>query len=126
MKTIYTTFILSLMTYLCGAQDSKLGLPPPPPSYKFGIVHLSNNDFKIVALPRIESIVTDISDIGFTLMLPAGNADIINETGLLGDRVWTVQEFDAALLSGMGLGDGTRDAFQFNLPDGQTILSHNY
>ncbi len=124
MKTIYTTFILSLMTYLCVAQVT---WPPPPPSYEFGIVHLSNYDFKIIAIPRLESTDTDISDIGFTLMLPAGIADIINESGLLGGRVWTVQEFDAAFLSGMGLGDGTRDAFQFNLPDGQTILSHtNY
>ncbi|MGB5364360.1 MAG: hypothetical protein WBN17_13760, partial [Aureibaculum sp.] len=124
MKTIYTTFVLCLMTYLCNAQGSKLGLPPLPPGYTFGIEHLSNNDFKIVAIPRIESMDNDISVIGFTLMLPAGIADIINESGLLGGRVWTVQEFDAAFLSGMGLGDGTRDAFQFNLPAGQTILSH--
>lgn len=124
MKTICTTFILSLITYLCVAQGSELGVPPPLPSYKFGIVHLSNNDFKIVAIPRLNRIDTDISDIGFTLMLPAGIANIINESGLLGGRVWTVQELDAAFLSGMGLGDGTRDAFQFNLPAGQTILSH--
>ena len=126
MKTIYTTFILSLMTCLCVAQGSVLGPPPPnpPPGYYFGIVHHSNYDFKIVAIPVLDDTDTDISDIGFTLMLPAGIADIVNESGLLGGRVWTVQQFDAAFLTGQGLGDGTRDAFQFNLPAGQTIVSH--
>lgn len=114
MKTFYTTFILSLMTCLCVAQG-----------YELGIEHISNYDFKIVAIPDFDSAGnTDVSDVGFTLMLPAGIADVTNEAGLLGGRLWTVQEFDAAFLSGEGLGDGTRDAFQFNLPAGQTVFSH--
>ena len=114
MKTYYTAFILCLTTILGMAQG-----------YDFGIVHISNYDFKVIAIPNFDSAGnTDVSDIGFTLMLPAGTADIVNESGLLGGRVWTIQEFDAAFLTGQGLGDGTRDAFQFNLPAGQTIFSH--
>ena len=93
--------------------------------YNFGIVYLTGYDFKVVAIPDFASSGnTDISDVGFTLMLPAGNADITNVAGQLGGRTWSTQEFDAAFLSGQGLGDGTRDAWAFNLPPGQTLLAH--
>ena len=65
MKKLYTTFILVLTTLLCTAQG-----------YQFGIVHINNYDFKIVAIPDFTSAGnTDISDVGFTLILPAGMAD---------------------------------------------------
>lgn len=113
MKKHYTTLIIGLITLISSAQ-----------SYEFGVVYISNYDFKIVATPNFASSGnTDISDIGFTLMLPAGANNIINETGLLGGRTWTVQEVEAATLSGAG-GDGTKDAFLFNLAPGQTLFSH--
>jgi len=94
--------------------------------YELGLVHLNNYDFKIVAIPNFESSVnTDVSDIGFTLVLPAGASDIINETSLLAGRIWNVSQFDAAFLTGQSLGDGTKDVFQFNMPPGQSILSHS-
>ncbi len=114
MKKYYTTLILSLTVLFCTAQG-----------YEFGIVHISNYDFKIVAIPDFDSSGnTDISDIGFALMLPAGSFDITNDIGLLSGTDWTVTEYDATFLTGQGLGDGTKDAFQFNLPPGQSILSH--
>lgn len=94
-------------------------------SYEFGIVHVSNYDFKVVAIPDFDSAGnTDVSDVGFTLVLPTGSVDITNPVGLLTSRTWTVQEFDAAFLTGQGLGDGTKDVFQFNLSPGQSILAH--
>ncbi len=114
MKKYYATLILSLTVLFCTAQG-----------YEFGIVHISNYDFKIVAIPDFDSSGnTDISDIGFALMLPTGSFDITNDVGLLTGRDWTVTEYDATFLTGQGLGDGTKDAFQFNLPPGQSILSH--
>lgn len=113
MKKHYTTFIIGLITLISSAQ-----------SYEFGIVYISNYDFKIVATPNFTSSGnTDVSDIGFTLMLPAGATNVLNETGLLGGRTWTVQEVEAATLVGNG-GDGTKDAFLFNLAPGQTLFSH--
>ncbi len=94
-------------------------------AYEFGIVHVNSFDFKVVAIPDFDSSGnTDISDVGFTLMLPAGNADITNVVGQLSGRAWSTSEFDAAFLTGQGLGDGTRDAWLFNLPPGQTLLAH--
>lgn len=93
--------------------------------YQFGIVNTSGQDFTIVAIPDFDSAGnTDISDIGFTLVLNAGTADAVNPTDQLGGRTWTIDEFDAAFLTGQGLGDGSKDVFQFNLPPGQTELSH--
>ena len=46
--------------------------------YQFGIVHNSDYNFSIVAVPDFDATNTDVSDIGFALMLPAGDADIIN------------------------------------------------
>ena len=43
---------------------------------------------------------------------------------MLTARAWTLQQFDATFLSGLGLGDGTKDVFQFNLPPGQSLVSH--
>lgn len=131
MKILYTALFLALSIFICSAQSYKLSSPPPPGCcidyYSFGIVHLNNYDFKIVAITHFDSEKnTDVSDIGFTLLLPTGITNIINEVGLLDGRVWTIQEFDASYLLGEGLGDGTRDAFQFNLPVGQSIFSHAY
>lgn len=130
MKILYTALLLTLSLFICSAQKILHNFPPPPdgqgPRYFFGIVHLNNYDFKIVAIANFGSDNTDVSDIGFTLLLPAGNTNIINEVGLLDGRSWSIQEFDASYLSGEGLGDGTRDAFQFNLPVGQSIFSHTY
>lgn len=115
MKKLYTTLVLLITTLLCTAQG-----------YEFGIVNVSNYDFKIIAIPNFDSSGnTDVSDVGFTIILPAGMADAVNPTGLLTARLWTIQEFDAAFLTGIGLGDGTKDVFQFNLPPGQSILAHN-
>lgn len=92
--------------------------------YEFGIVNITNFDFKIVAIPNFGPADTDISDIGITIMLPAGSNDLINVNGLLGGRPWNITEYDAVFLSGAGLGDGTRDAWRLNLDPGQTLLTH--
>ena len=114
MKKLYFP-ILFFLTALMGYGQS----------YDFGIVHVSGYDFKVVAIPDFDSSGdTDISDVGFTLMLPAGNADITNVVGQLSGRPWATSEFDATFLTGAGLGDGTRDAWVFNLPPGQTLLAH--
>ncbi len=114
MKNHYLALVLILTSLFCSAQ-----------SYELGIVHVSNYDFKVVAIPDFDSAGnTDISDVGFTLVLPAGAVDATNPVGLLTARTWTVQEFDAAFLSGLGLGDGSKDVFQFNLPPGQSVLAH--
>jgi hypothetical protein len=114
MKNIYLNFILILTTIFSYAQN-----------YELGIVHVSDYNFKIVGIPDFDSDGnTDASDIGFTLVLPAGNADVTNVVGLLTGRPWTLYDFNAAFLTGMGLGDGTKDVYQFNLPPGQSIYSH--
>lgn len=93
-------------------------------SYEFGIVNNDGYNFSIVAVPSFDGTNTDISDIGFALMLPAGDADIINITQFNG-RTWTANQVTAAQLTGAGLGDGTRDAYVMNLPPGQTMQSHS-
>jgi len=114
MKIFYTTIILLLTFTICNGQV-----------YEFGIVQISNYNFKVVAIPNFNSTGnTDISDVGFSLVLPAGIDDVINPVGLLTSRTWTVQQFDAAFLTGQGLGDGTKDVFQFNLPPGQSLVAH--
>jgi hypothetical protein len=114
MKKIYILLILAFVSVLSYSQ-----------SYKFGLVHISGYNFKVVATPDFDSTGNvDISDIGFSLILPAGVANTINPVALLGGRPWTLQEFDAAFLTGLGLGDGTKDVFLFNLSPGQTLMSH--
>ena len=114
MKTLYFSIGFIMTSVLGFAQG-----------YQFGIVNTSGQDFTIVAIPDFDSTGdTDISDIGFTLVLNAGDADAVNPVGLLTGRTWTIDEFDAAFLTGQGLGDGTKDVFQFNLPPGQSMLSH--
>ena len=94
-------------------------------NYDLGIIHLGSYDFKVVAIPDFDSSGnTDIGDVGFTMMLPAGTADVVNQSSLLGGRTWNIMEFDATFLSGLMLGDGTLDAFQFNMPPGQSLVSH--
>ncbi|MFK7782889.1 T9SS type A sorting domain-containing protein [Psychroserpens sp.] len=93
-------------------------------TYQFGIVHNSDYNFSIVAIPDFDATNTDVSDIGFALMLPTGSSDIINISQFNG-RNWTLTEVTAAQLTTFGLGDGTRDGFVMNLPPGQTIFSHS-
>ena len=113
MKNNYIILILFLFNTLGFSQG-----------YEFGIVQIADYNFKVVAIPDFDSAGnTDVSDVGFTLMMPAGSVDITNQTGLLGGRAWTLTQFDAATLAGLG-GDGTEDGFQFNLPAGQTLLAH--
>ena len=95
-------------------------------SYQFGLVHNSGYNFKVVAIPDFTSAGnTDISDIGFALVLPAGTVDAINQSSLMSGRTWTLQQFDATFLTGLGLGDGSKDVFLFNNPPGQSLISHN-
>ncbi|WP_299335806.1 T9SS type A sorting domain-containing protein [uncultured Psychroserpens sp.] len=112
MKNLYTLLITLTIAYSGFSQD-----------YQFGIVHNTDYNFSVVAVPSFDGTNTDISDIGFALMLPAGDADIINVSQFNG-RDWTSNQVTAAQLTGAGLGDGTRDAFVLNLPPGQTLLSH--
>ncbi|MCF6182596.1 T9SS type A sorting domain-containing protein [Lutibacter sp.] len=115
MKKLYITFVFILTVLISNAQG-----------YTFGIVHISGYNFKVVAIPDFTSTGnTDVSDVGFTLVLPAGTADAVNPVGLLTARTWSVAQHDAANLTAVaGLGDGTKDVFQFNLPPGQSILAH--
>ncbi|MEH6536552.1 MAG: T9SS type A sorting domain-containing protein [Psychroserpens sp.] len=112
MKNLYTLLFAFALTFTGFSQ-----------SYQFGIVQNTGYNFSIVAVPDFDGTNTDISDIGFALMLPAGDADIINVSPFDG-RAWTANQVNATQLTGAGLGDGTRDAFVLNLPPGQTILSH--
>ena len=112
MKHLYT-FLFAFVIAFSGASQS----------YQFGIVNNDNYNFSIVAIPDFDGTDTDISDIGFAIMLPAGSADIIN-TSQFNGRNWTLNEVTASQLTGFGLGDGTRDAFILNLPPGQSIVSH--
>ncbi|WP_298755654.1 T9SS type A sorting domain-containing protein [uncultured Psychroserpens sp.] len=115
MKKYYITLITLLLTGFIFSQ-----------SYNLGIVHVSNYDFKVVAIPDFTSSGnTDISDVGFTLVLPSGSVDVANATVALAGRTVNVQEFDAAFLTGLNLGNGTKDVFQFNMPPGQTLLAHS-
>ncbi|NNL80898.1 MAG: T9SS type A sorting domain-containing protein [Flavobacteriaceae bacterium] len=113
MRTLY--FILCLLFIS----------PISSQNYDFGIIHLGSYDFKIVAIPDFDSSGnTDVSDVGFALMLPAGMSDVVSQVSLLAGRTWNVTEFDAAFLTGQGLGDGNLDSFQFNMPPGQSLVGH--
>ncbi len=116
MKTFYTTLAISFFTLFTFSQV-----------YEFGIVHISNYDFKIVAIPDFDSVGnTDVSDVGFTLMLPAGNADVTSISSILGGKPIVLNDvLDATALDALTLGDGTRDSFFLvlsNLPS--AIFSH--
>lgn len=114
MKNIYLILNVLIICSFCKAQN-----------YELGLIHISDYNFKIVAIPDFDSSGdTDISDIGFTLMLPAGMDDIVGQLTELPGRTWNVTEFDAAFLTGLGLGNGTLDAFQFNMPAGQSLVAH--
>lgn len=114
MKQIYNLLALLLFCSLGYSQN-----------YDLGIVHMGNYDFKVVVIPDFNSAGnTDVSDVGFTLMLPAGMDNVIGWNAALPGRVFNVTEFDAAFLTGLGLGDGTKDAFQFNMPPGQSLFPH--
>lgn len=116
MKKNYLLLSLLLLSYVYSYAQS----------YEFGLVHNSGYNFKVVAIPDFTSTGnTDISDIGFTMVLPAGAVDITNQNSLLAGRTWSVQQFDTAFLTGQGLGDGTKDVFLFNNPPGQSLVSHN-
>lgn len=112
MKYIYTLLTTILLSTSISAQG-----------YEFGIMHNGGYSFTIVATPDFDAVDTDISDIGFTLMLPTGNADIVN-TDQFSGRAWSSTEVTASQLDGLNLGDGTRDGFIMNLPPGQTEFSH--
>jgi hypothetical protein len=113
MKRTYTFIILLLIAFTGFAQN-----------YEFGIVQNTAFNFSVVAIPNIASTVTtDVSDIGFTLLLPAGTADVINGTPFNG-RTWTTNEVTAAQLTGLDLGDGARDAFVMNLSPNATPIVH--
>lgn len=112
MKHYYTIIIALLLTFAGYAQ-----------SYQLGIVHNGSYNFSIVANPDFDVTDSDISDIGFALMLPAGDADITNISDFNG-RAWSVTQLTEALFTGAGINSDGRDAFAMNLPPGQTILSH--
>ncbi|MDT0557084.1 T9SS type A sorting domain-containing protein [Ichthyenterobacterium sp. W332] len=113
MKKNYTLLVFMLISSLGFSQG-----------YEFALQHNGGYTFSVIATPDFDATDTDISDIGFALMLPAGNADVTNVSDF-NARVWGTTEFTAAQLTGLGLGDGTRDGFLMNLPPGQTILSHS-
>jgi hypothetical protein len=92
-------------------------------NYGFGIVPNGGNSALIQATTNFDVNDADISDIGFSLILPTGNTSISNLTDFNG-RTWTVNKITAAQLNNLSLGDGTKDIFVFNLAPGQTILSH--
>ncbi|WP_296386490.1 T9SS type A sorting domain-containing protein [Winogradskyella sp.] len=112
MKHFYTLISLFIIISL-NAQN-----------YELAIVSNGNYNFSIVAIPDFDSSGnTDISDIGFALMVPTGNTDVANLSQFNG-RTISSTEVTATVLSANGLGDGTRDGFLINLPPGQTLLSH--
>lgn len=112
MKTFYASFLFIFITFYSYAQ-----------TYSYGIVNISDYDFKIVAIPDFDA-STDASDMGFTLVLPAGNADVINVADIMPSTIWSAQQYDAAFLTSQGLGDGSVDVFQFNNPPGQSLIAH--
>ncbi|MTE26326.1 T9SS type A sorting domain-containing protein [Winogradskyella ouciana] len=112
MRQLYTFFLALLLT-LCGYAQQ----------YDFGIVHNGGYNFSVVATPDFDATDTDVSDIGFTLMLPAGDADVTNLTQFNG-RAWSATQVTEAQFTGAGVSSDGRDGFLMNLPPGQTILSH--
>ena len=112
MKNLYTLICFIVINTISYAQG-----------YEFALVHDGGYDFSIIATPSFDATETDVSDIGFALMLPAGDADVVNLSQFSG-RAWSATQVTATQLTGLSLGDGTRDGFAMNLPPGQTMLSH--
>jgi len=74
MKKFYFLLTLLMLSTSINAQ-----------TYEFGIVNVSGNNFKIVAVPDFNSAGnTNVSDAGFSLTIPAGSSDIVNLVNLLG------------------------------------------
>ncbi|PWI30768.1 hypothetical protein DI383_04790 [Flavobacteriaceae bacterium LYZ1037] len=119
MKTYITVILLLFSSLFIMAQ-----------SYQFGIVHLSGNQFKMIATPDFDSdeygpnANTDVSDVGFTLVLPAGPSHITNLVSFFPSRTFDLYDYDAAFIAGLGYVGFDIDVFQFNMPPGQTILQH--
>ncbi|MBO6880934.1 T9SS type A sorting domain-containing protein [Winogradskyella sp.] len=112
MRQLYTFFLALLLTFCGYAQQ-----------YDFGIVHNGGYNFSVVATPDFDATDTDVSDIGFALMLPAGDADVTNLTQFNG-RAWTATQVTETQFTTAGIDSNGRDGFAMNLPPGQTILSH--
>jgi hypothetical protein len=112
MKQFYT-YIFAIMSCMTFAQNG----------YELALIHNGGYSFSVTATPNFDATDTDISDVGFALMLPTGDADVTSLSQFNG-RAWSATQVTAAQLTGLGLGDGTRDAFAMNLPPGQTIQSH--
>lgn len=115
MQKLYITLIVTILAINSYAQG-----------YEFALIHESDYNFKVVAIPDFTSAGdTDLSSAGFSVLLPAGNADAVNQVSELpGGTTWDVQQIDAVTLSDAGLGDGTKDLFLFNMPAGQNIFPH--
>lgn len=113
-KKYLTTIILAIITHFVFSQG-----------YEFGLVYNGNYNFSIIAIPDFTSAGnTDISDVGFTIMLPAGSNDAVNATPFNG-REWSINSnptYEA--LQTYGVDSGGRDLFVFNMPPGQTIMAH--
>ena len=112
MKQFYTIFIALVLSFTGFSQN-----------YQFGIVHNTGYNFSVVATPNFDVTDSDVSDIGFALMLPAGDANVTNVTTFEG-RLWSATEVTAAQFTNVGIDSEGRDGFAMNLPPGQTILSH--
>ncbi|MEM5563727.1 T9SS type A sorting domain-containing protein [Psychroserpens sp. AS72] len=121
MKHFYTLICLSFLTLTGFAQNSDTS--GEPAGYTFGIVQNVGYNFSVIATPNFDTTNSDVSDIGFALMLPAGNADVTNVTAF-NTRAWTVTQVTQADFQLFGADSNNRDGFAMNLPPGQTILSH--
>ena len=112
MKQFYTFILATLVTLTTYSQG-----------YQFGIISNGDYNFSVIATPDFDVTGSDISDIGFALMLPAGDTDVTNITDFNG-RVWSSTQVTEAQFTGAGLNSNGRDGFAMNLPPGQTMLSH--
>lgn len=114
MKQLYSFIAIALITFSGFSQG-----------YEFAIVHNQNSNFSVVAIPDYNVTNSDMSDVGFTLMVPEGDSMITNMTLFYG-RPWTATHVTAQMFSELVFIDsGGRDAFAMNLPPGQTIISHS-
>jgi len=92
--------------------------------YKFELIEGEKHDYSVIAIPDFSSnSQTNVSDIGFTIMITAGLAEIENKTTFYG-KPWQVSKTSGLTQLQMGLSNGQNDAFLFWLPPGQTLVSH--
>ena len=77
MKHIYAFLLFLIFSSLTWSQN-----------YQFGLVHNGGYSFSVKAVPNFNANDVDISDVGFALMLPAGDVNIINLTTFNG-RPWS-------------------------------------